>query len=919
MSGAGNSSLALDSAGNPHIAFSPPSWSEWDRIGFAFRDGASWQIETVDAAGGGRPSLVLDATDQARISYYDATNGNLVYAREHFLEAVDDLYETPVDTPLRLPDWPDYGVLDNDKPGGGLLQAALVAPPATGELTLFSDGAFVYTPTLGFNDLVTFTYAAQLPPRLDIATVRLIVGDVDRPVTVYLDNETVLENEPPGTPVDTLITLPPGDSYTYTLVSGTGSEDNAAFAIDGEQLQTRRELDYEEKSVLRLRVRTTDERGLDLEQALVVRVGNREPEPPSLPPYCTTPEIVLVDSEEAQIWISDVVTGTWALGCTISGSLNIEIPGNSLSGIPLTGHVDWWNHLAHDPLPPLDLNVSGVDVHVGRPQLSTYLEQPYLGLSESTLCAPAEWDGECREGDQEDLLIDAGGFRARSGSLPLPEFGIPNAVPLGVALSSQSLLPEGGSAFDKLNLKFVSASLLPVWNEQGELTGYEIHGKAKLGLPGFAKMDKCSIEVNIKLFQTLSGKTVLRIDPAAEAAAPEAIEFREGRLSLACEKGIPLGTTGLQLSGISGIIALSPTAQSVRIEVSITNVENFGLPLQLLEISAGITLMWRPDWGIDISGQVTILEYFEAANGQIEIRKDRIGLSLGIRSLCVEGNIVANAWWPDGNFHFAGSGRVDVGFRKGSIYQGCCCWDLICIKIPPFNMTVGAGADFGEFTNGQWGTKGYVKVLGTQYGFYADGDDFHVGGVGEYELAEPPEFLSAYRRWQADRQDAKLAGVQLDAMTWDDTFAFPSDNLTLVKTTIMPSDIISQVAIITPTDVAFVVSTDSSVPVTITLVALDGITVTPDNYHMPPVSPTHSVFFTSTVYPTYTQYWYQVMPAMLGDWIVGIEGSITETNPLLAVLGFANIPQITDAVVLDGSDPAKSGSSGRSPRTFPPA
>ncbi|MCL7454513.1 MAG: PKD domain-containing protein [Anaerolineae bacterium] len=902
--GAQTSSLALDTAGDPHIGYAHEAG-----VRFAVRDGTSWQIEVV-AAGAANPALVLDATDRAHISYYnqgleDTPINDLVYARERSIQAIDDVYATPQDTVLRLPEWPNYGVLDNDQPGGGLLQAVTETPPAVGELNLFPDGALVYTPTLGYTGLVTFTYAAQLPPRQDIATVRLLVGDVDRPVGAFLDHDTVPENEPPGTLVGTLSTLPAGHSYSYELVAGTGSEDNAAFAIAADQLQTAQVLDYEQRSVLRLRVRTTDERGLALEQVLVVRVDNREPEPPSLPPYCTSPEIGLVDSDEARIWISDVVTDTWVLGCTIAGNLNIEIPGDSVSGIPLTGHVDWFNHLSHDPLPALDLNVGGVNVHVGRPQLSTYMGQPYLGLMESTLCAPAEWDAACRNGDQEGLLIDAGGLRARSGNLPMPEFGIPNAVPLGVALSSQGLLAEGGSAFDKLNLAFVSTKLRPVSNDQGELSGYEIHGKAKLGLPGFAKMDDCSLEVEIILFQSLSGTTVLRIDAAPEAATVGAIEFREGRLALACDKGIPLGTTGLQLSGIKGIIALSSTAQSVKVEVSITNVENFGLPLQLLEISSGITLMWRPDWGVDISGQVTILEHFEAANGQIEIRKERIGLSLSIRSLFVEGNIVANAWWPDGNFHFAGSGSVDVGFRRGSIWRWCCFFG--CINIPPFNLTVGAGADFGEFTNGNWGAKGYVRVLGTQYGFYADGHVFRIGGVGKYVLAEPPEFVAAYQRWQADRQVAKVAGVPLDPMTWDDTFAFPRDNLTLVKTTIMPSDVISNVVIITPTDVAFVVSTDQAVPVTITLIAPDGITITPENYLTPPVSPTHSVFFTHTVFPTYTQYWYQVMPAMLGEWIVGIEGSIPESNPLLAVLGFANIPQITDAVVVDGSDPSQVG------------
>ncbi len=72
-------SLALDSAGRPHISY-------YDRtngdLKYAYFDGASWHIETVDSAGdvGKDTSLALDSNGRPHISYYDETNRDLKYA-----------------------------------------------------------------------------------------------------------------------------------------------------------------------------------------------------------------------------------------------------------------------------------------------------------------------------------------------------------------------------------------------------------------------------------------------------------------------------------------------------------------------------------------------------------------------------------------------------------------------------------------------------------------------------------------------------------------------------------------------------------------------------------------------------------------------------------------------------------------------
>ncbi|UCE27052.1 MAG: T9SS type A sorting domain-containing protein, partial [Candidatus Coatesbacteria bacterium] len=73
-------SIALDTSGNPHISYNDGYLN--DDLKYAYHDGSSWQLESIDTMGvvGINTSLALDASDSAYISYYDATNENLKYA-----------------------------------------------------------------------------------------------------------------------------------------------------------------------------------------------------------------------------------------------------------------------------------------------------------------------------------------------------------------------------------------------------------------------------------------------------------------------------------------------------------------------------------------------------------------------------------------------------------------------------------------------------------------------------------------------------------------------------------------------------------------------------------------------------------------------------------------------------------------------
>jgi hypothetical protein len=101
------------------------------------------------------------------------------------------------------------------------------------------------------------------------------------PTALSLDNSSVAENSAANTTVGAFSTTDAnsGDSFTYSLVSGSGDSDNASFAIEGATLNTAAIFDYETKSSYTIRVRTTDGGGLFFEQSFTISVTDVDETP----------------------------------------------------------------------------------------------------------------------------------------------------------------------------------------------------------------------------------------------------------------------------------------------------------------------------------------------------------------------------------------------------------------------------------------------------------------------------------------------------------------------------------------------------------------------------------------------------------------------------------------------------------------
>ncbi len=110
------------------------------------------------------------------------------------------------------------------------------------------------------------------------------------PSAITLTPNSVDENVTVGTAVGTLSTtdLDSGDSHTYALVAGTN--DNASFTLEGNTIKTATALNFETKNSYTLRLRTTDNGGLNgsFEQNVSVSINDRNEQPTALALNTTT-------------------------------------------------------------------------------------------------------------------------------------------------------------------------------------------------------------------------------------------------------------------------------------------------------------------------------------------------------------------------------------------------------------------------------------------------------------------------------------------------------------------------------------------------------------------------------------------------------------------------------------------------------
>ncbi len=221
--------------------------------------------------------------------------------------AVDDTYSVVEDNVLTV--LAADGVLKNDTdPEHDSLTAVKQydVDPSKGTLFLAFDGAFVFTPTLNYAGIVTFTYfASDYPaniPGLDSvapATVTITVSNEnDAPV---VDDKTwsVDENEAIDFVVGTLDVTDPDDDMTFSFNVLSGNT-NSAFYIDDVthelRVATSNALDFETTPVFTLTVEVADTGNLTDTATVIVNLNDVNEAPTAVAdPNYTTPEDITLE------------------------------------------------------------------------------------------------------------------------------------------------------------------------------------------------------------------------------------------------------------------------------------------------------------------------------------------------------------------------------------------------------------------------------------------------------------------------------------------------------------------------------------------------------------------------------------------------------------------------------------------------
>ena len=98
----------------------------------------------------------------------------------------------------------------------------------------------------------------------------------NNPTNIALSNSTIAENSTAVIGVLSTTDVDAGETFTYSLVAGAGSTDNALFKITGNSLSalSGTSLNFENKTSYAVRVRTTDSRNGTFEKAFTVTVTN---------------------------------------------------------------------------------------------------------------------------------------------------------------------------------------------------------------------------------------------------------------------------------------------------------------------------------------------------------------------------------------------------------------------------------------------------------------------------------------------------------------------------------------------------------------------------------------------------------------------------------------------------------------------
>lgn len=260
------------------------------------------------------PNFEAQSTYRIRVATVDAEGLSL---EKTFTITLNDLNDAPTDLDL-----------SNSAVGQGILPNTVVGTFSTADQDANEQFTYELVSGLGDDDNAEFTlidnelrlnrspnFALKPDYSIRVRTtdkggasftkvLQIVVNqDNDAPTGLNLSQTSINENNVINAVVGALSTVDPnpGNTFTYSLVSGEGSADNAAFAIVGNDLILKNSANYENKLSYSVRIRTTDQAGASFSQAFTIAIDDVNEAPTNL---------TLSNSAIAENSVPDVLIGT---------------------------------------------------------------------------------------------------------------------------------------------------------------------------------------------------------------------------------------------------------------------------------------------------------------------------------------------------------------------------------------------------------------------------------------------------------------------------------------------------------------------------------------------------------------------------------------------------------------------------------
>ena len=248
---------------------------------------------TIDGSGNLKTAAAFDfeATPTFSVRVRTTDQGGLFFEKA-FTINVTNANETPTDIALSAntivensASGTTVGSFSSTDPDAGSTFAYTLVAGAGGtdnaQFTIDGSGNLVSAGSINFEATPTLSVRVRTTDQGGLFFEKIFTINVtnanETPTDIAITSSTIPENSASGTTVGSFSSTDPdaGNTFTYTLVSGTGSTDNGQFSIDGSgALKSNALFDFESTPSFSIRVRTTDQGGLFVEKPFTITVVN---------------------------------------------------------------------------------------------------------------------------------------------------------------------------------------------------------------------------------------------------------------------------------------------------------------------------------------------------------------------------------------------------------------------------------------------------------------------------------------------------------------------------------------------------------------------------------------------------------------------------------------------------------------------